>query len=101
MATPTTNNTNALDTPSALRVKAYLVTKYKRPMEAGEVAESTVGDRDVLVDIHAAGVNLLDVKIRDGEFQAHRPVQGSLRPRARPRRRGDPRRPGGDALRRG
>src|SRR4051812_41078583 len=38
-------------------------------MTAGEVAEPTVGDRDVLVDIHAAGVNLLDAKVRDGEFK--------------------------------
>jgi NADPH:quinone reductase-like Zn-dependent oxidoreductase len=50
-------------------VKAYLIKKYKRPMMAGEVAEPTVGDRDVLVDIHAAGVNMLDAKIRDGEFK--------------------------------
>jgi NADPH:quinone reductase-like Zn-dependent oxidoreductase len=50
-------------------VKAYLVEKYKRPMKAGEVAEPTVGDRDVLVDIHAAGVNVLDAKIREGEFK--------------------------------
>jgi NADPH:quinone reductase-like Zn-dependent oxidoreductase len=50
-------------------VKAYRVTRYKRPMTAGEVAEPTVGDRDVLVDVHAAGVNLLDAKVRDGEFK--------------------------------
>ena len=36
MPTPTTNNTIALDTPSALPVKAYLVQKYKSPIEAGE-----------------------------------------------------------------
>src|SRR3954471_12231865 len=50
-------------------MKAYLVKRYKSPMKAGEVAEPTVGDRDVLVDIHAGGVNLLDAKIRDGEFK--------------------------------
>jgi NADPH:quinone reductase-like Zn-dependent oxidoreductase len=50
-------------------VKAYLVEKYKSPMKAGETAEPTVGDRDVLVDIQAAGVNMLDAKIRDGEFK--------------------------------
>jgi NADPH:quinone reductase-like Zn-dependent oxidoreductase len=50
-------------------MKAYRVNKYKRPMKAGEVAEPIVGDRDLLVDIHAAGVNVLDVKIRDGEFK--------------------------------
>src|SRR4051812_13615838 len=38
-------------------------------MRAGEADEPTVVDRDVLVDIHAAGVNMLDAKIRDGEFK--------------------------------
>jgi NADPH:quinone reductase-like Zn-dependent oxidoreductase len=69
MPTPTTNSTIAPDTQSALPVKAYLVEKYKGPMKAGEVAEPTAGDRDVLVDILAAGVNVLDAKIRDGEFK--------------------------------
>src|SRR4051812_32851993 len=38
-------------------------------MRAGEADEPTVVDRDVLVDIHAAGVNMLDATIRDGEFK--------------------------------
>jgi NADPH:quinone reductase-like Zn-dependent oxidoreductase len=67
--TPTTNSTIALDTPSTLPVKAYFVEKYKSPLKAGEAAEPAVGDRDVLVDIHAAGVNVLDAKIREGEFK--------------------------------
>src|SRR4051794_36695657 len=50
-------------------MKAYLVNKYKRPMEAGEAPEPTVRARDVLIDVHAAGVNLLDAKVRDGEFK--------------------------------
>ncbi len=50
-------------------MKAYVVSKYKSPLQAGDVAEPTVGDRDVLVEIHAAGVNMLDAKIRDGEFK--------------------------------
>jgi NADPH:quinone reductase-like Zn-dependent oxidoreductase len=50
-------------------MKAYLVSKYKSPMQAGEVAEPAVGARDVLVEVHAAGVNMLDAKIRDGEFK--------------------------------
>ena len=66
MPTPTLNDSSALDTPFALPVKAYLVKKYKRPMRAGDAPEPTVGDHDVLVDIHAAGVNMLDAKIRDG-----------------------------------
>jgi NADPH:quinone reductase-like Zn-dependent oxidoreductase len=56
-------------------MEAYLVSKYNMPMHAGEVAEPTVGDRDVLVDIHAAGVNMLEAKIRDGEFKLILPYQ--------------------------
>lgn len=54
-------------------MKAYLVSEYKSPMQAGDVAEPAVGDRDVLIDIHAAGVNMLDAKIRDGEFKLFLP----------------------------
>ena len=50
-------------------------SKYKSPMQGDEVAEPTVGDRDVLVDVHAAGVNMLDAKIRDGEFKLLIPYQ--------------------------
>jgi NADPH:quinone reductase-like Zn-dependent oxidoreductase len=50
-------------------MKAYLVNRYNSPMRAGEAAEPTVGDRDVLVHIHAAGVNMLDAKVRDGDFK--------------------------------
>ena len=50
-------------------MRAYVVAEYKGAMQSREVAAPTVGDRDVLVEIHAAGVNLLDAKIRDGEFK--------------------------------
>lgn len=50
-------------------MKAYLVSKYKHPMVLGEAEEPSVGERDVLVDIKAAGLNVLDVKLRDGEFK--------------------------------
>jgi len=56
-------------------MKAYSVSKYKRPMEAGDLAEPAVGERDVLVEIHAAGVNMLDAKIRDGEFKLFLPYK--------------------------
>jgi len=49
-------------------VRAYLVKKYKRPMQADDAPEPTVRDQNVLVDVRAAGVNLLDAKVRDGEF---------------------------------
>jgi NADPH:quinone reductase-like Zn-dependent oxidoreductase len=56
-------------------VKAYLVNKYKHPMQAGDAPEPTVGSHDVLVDVHAAAVNLLDAKIRDGEFKVFLPYK--------------------------
>jgi NADPH:quinone reductase-like Zn-dependent oxidoreductase len=56
-------------------MKAYLVKKYKRPIEAGEAPEPTVGEHDVLVDVHAAGLNLLDAKVRDGEFKVFLPYK--------------------------
>ncbi len=49
-------------------MRAYVVTKYKRPLELTDTAEPEVGDRDVLVSIEAAGLNQLDEKIRLGEF---------------------------------
>jgi NADPH:quinone reductase-like Zn-dependent oxidoreductase len=56
-------------------MQAYLVNKYKRPMESGDAPEPTVGERDVLVAVHAAGVNLLDAKVRDGEFKVFLPYK--------------------------
>src|SRR2546425_688282 len=38
MPTPTTDNTVAVDTPSGLPVKAFLVKKYKDPMMADDLA---------------------------------------------------------------
>lgn len=56
-------------------MRAYVVDKYKSPMQAGEAMEPTVGDHEVLVSIQAAGVNLLDAKIRDGEFKLFLPYK--------------------------
>ena len=75
MPTTTTNTTNALDSQRGQTMKAYLVTKYKRPMQLGDAPEPTVGDHDVLIDIHAAGVNLLDARIRDGVFKPFLPYK--------------------------
>jgi hypothetical protein len=44
-------------------------------MQAGKVAEPAVDDRDVLVAIRAASVNILDAKIRDGEFKLFLPYK--------------------------
>ncbi|HRD10768.1 MAG TPA: NADP-dependent oxidoreductase [Mycobacterium sp.] len=52
-------------------MKAFVVDRYKKnaDLRAAEVPAPVVGDSDVLVAVHAAGVNLLDAKIRDGEFK--------------------------------
>ncbi|MCD7442221.1 NADP-dependent oxidoreductase [Streptomyces lincolnensis] len=51
-------------------MKAFVVEKYgKDGVRAAEVAEPTVGDRDVLVRVGAASVNPLDKMVRNGEFK--------------------------------
>ncbi|MDX8147264.1 NADP-dependent oxidoreductase [Lentzea sp. BCCO 10_0061] len=53
-------------------MRAFIVDRYGKSdnvLRAGDVPEPVVGEHDVLVQIHAAGVNALDVKIRDGEFK--------------------------------
>jgi len=41
----------------------------KRALQSTEVPNPVLGDDEVLVEVHAAGVNLLDAKIRSGEFK--------------------------------
>ena len=52
-------------------MKAFIVDKYKKgaPLRFGDVPEPILGEEDVLVDIHAAGLNPLDSKVRDGAFK--------------------------------
>src|SRR5918993_2605971 len=52
-------------------MKAFILDRYGSAdrVRAGEVPEPELRDEDVLVQVHAAGVNLLDSKIRTGEFK--------------------------------
>ncbi len=52
-------------------MKVFIIKRYgkKEKLQLTEIAEPAVKGNDVLVQIHAAGVNLLDSKIRDGEFK--------------------------------
>ena len=52
-------------------MKAFIVDRYAKNsiLRLGDVPEPDVGRKDVLVQVHAAAVNLLDSKIRDGEFK--------------------------------
>jgi len=47
-------------------------------MRHGEVPEPELRDNDVLVEVHAAGVNLLDSKIKSGEFKLILPYRMPL-----------------------
>lgn len=49
-------------------MRAFVLSKYKTPVREEQVPEPVVGAHDVLVRVHAAGVNQLDAKIREGEF---------------------------------
>lgn len=50
-------------------MKAYAVSAFTGPLEEIDAAEPRVGRSDVLVRVRAAGVNVLDEKIRLGEFR--------------------------------
>jgi alcohol dehydrogenase len=52
-------------------MKAFIIDRYGGPdhMRAGEMTDPEVGENDVLVQIHAAGVNPIDSKIRNGDFK--------------------------------
>src|SRR5438094_5113601 len=50
-------------------MKAFVVDRYKGKLRFGDRPDPEIRDHDVLVQIHAAGVNPLDSKIRDGEFK--------------------------------
>lgn len=52
-------------------MKAFILDSYQKKgsLRLGDVPEPVTGPDDVLVEVHAAGLNLLDAKIRDGEFK--------------------------------
>ena len=52
-------------------MKAFVLDRYgkKGALRPAEVPVPALRDDEVLVQVHAAGVNLLDSKIRDGEFK--------------------------------
>ena len=58
-------------------MKAYIVDRYRKnePLRYGDVPEPVPGQDDVLVEVHAAGLNPLDGKIRDGAFKAILPYR--------------------------
>jgi NADPH:quinone reductase-like Zn-dependent oxidoreductase len=56
-------------------MRAFVVKQYKGPLQQADVPEPAVGEHDVLVQVHAAGLNMLDEKIRAGEFKQVLPYE--------------------------
>lgn len=52
-------------------MKAFVLERYgkKRALQSADMPAPTLRDDEVLVRVHASGVNLLDSKIRDGELE--------------------------------
>jgi len=61
-------------------MKAYYIKQYNKSgeLQFGDLPNPTIKDHQVLVEIHAASVNLLDSKIRDGEFKILLPYKMPL-----------------------
>ncbi|RJT34340.1 NADP-dependent oxidoreductase [Mesorhizobium waimense] len=61
-------------------MKAFVVDKYNKQgiLRLAEMPAPDIQDHDVLVEVHAAGVNLLDSKIRTGEFKLILPYRRPL-----------------------
>ncbi|MFD2940309.1 MULTISPECIES: NADP-dependent oxidoreductase [Flavobacterium] len=57
-------------------MKAFIINKYtKGGLQLADVANPVVGNNDVLIEVYAAGVNLLDSKIKTGEFKLMLPYK--------------------------
>jgi NADPH:quinone reductase-like Zn-dependent oxidoreductase len=61
-------------------MKAFIIDRYskKDPMRLGEMPDPEVRDDDVLIEVHATGLNLLDSKIKAGEFKLLLPYRFPL-----------------------
>ncbi len=61
-------------------MKAFVLDRYgkKRALALADVPTPTLRDDEVLVQVHAAGLNQLDSKIRDGEFKLILPYRFPL-----------------------
>ena len=58
-------------------MKAFVVDKYKKngALRLTKVSEPEVREDDVMVRVYATGVNLLDSKVRNGEFKLFLPYR--------------------------
>jgi len=58
-------------------VKAFVVDRYKKngPLRLADMPDPEIGANDVLVHIDATAINLLDSKVRNGEFKLFLPYR--------------------------
>jgi NADPH:quinone reductase-like Zn-dependent oxidoreductase len=58
-------------------MKAFIVNRYrkKEKLQLKQIPDPKVKETDILVQVHSAGLNLLDSKIRDGEFKTILPYK--------------------------
>ena len=52
-------------------MKAFILKRYgkKEKLQLTEIAEPVIKETDILVQVYSAGVNLLDSKLRNGDFK--------------------------------
>jgi NADPH:quinone reductase-like Zn-dependent oxidoreductase len=61
-------------------MRGFILDRYgkKAALRLGDLPEPAVGDCDVLIEVHAAGLNPLDARIRDGDFKPILPYRTPL-----------------------
>ena len=61
-------------------MKAYVIDAYKKnaPLVLRDVPQPKVGPNDLLVNVRAVGLNLIDAKVRDGEYKIMLPYKPPL-----------------------
>lgn len=52
-------------------MKAFVIDRYgkKEKLHLGDIPQPVVKENDVLIEVHAAGLNVLDAKVKSGEFK--------------------------------
>lgn len=56
-------------------MKAWTIDAYKAPLQLVELPEPVIGPDDVLVEVHAAALNPVDLRIGRGDFKAFMPAK--------------------------
>lgn len=61
-------------------MKAFVINRYgkKEKLQLARMPEPAVRENDILVEVHSAGVNVLDSKIKSGEFKLILPYKMPL-----------------------